>query len=174
MSRLLPPAPPLPVSQDRKGWAPHSSSLCILFCLRLKSHVQPSGCWTGIFTLMEPSDLNTPGCRFRKPALSTKCAPLCSRAVTPTEITLAVHSRAFPLLLCWVGSPPEVRNPVASMGRELPKPLDLQDRESGKVLKMLCPLCKRENQVFCTFLLSRCDCVRYRPIVNRVGRAVPY
>lgn len=119
VSRLPAPAPPLPVSQARKGWAPHSSSLCILSCLRPECTSSHRG-WKGIFTLTEPSDPKTPGGRFRKPALSTRCTPLCSRAVTPAEITLvfiakhalrcsagwAFHRKYGTLSLPWAGGSP--------------------------------------------------------------------
>lgn len=69
-------------------------------------------------------------------------------------------------------SQPKVLKAVASVGRELPKPLDLQDRESKKAFKMQCPLCKYQsrNLMFCPFLFSRGLCLRYRPIINPGGQ----
>lgn len=109
---------PTPVSRDRKGCAPRSS-LCILFCL-------------GRDTLEEPGDLNCLGYLFRKPSLSSTSFPVCGHAAD-TNKNHACHSG---LRSPFVASD-SLLNPVVSMGRELPKPLDLQDGEGclGKVLK---------------------------------------
>lgn len=131
---LLPSLPP-PVSGDRKGWAPHASSLGFLFCPGLSLLVQLSGCGRHLrHTRGEPGDPNPPGCGCRKPPSWQHAFQNVTR-LAPTRTTLAVPGWEAPSLLWWGGCPPEVLDPVASGGGELPRPPDLRDGESGRVLK---------------------------------------
>lgn len=154
--RLLPSLPP-PVSGDRKGWAPHASSLGFLFCPGLSLLVQLSGCGRHLrHTRGEPGDPNPPGCGCRKPPSWQHAFQNVTR-LAPTRTTLAVPGWEAPSLLRWGGCPLEVLDPVASGGGELPRPPDPWDGESGRVFKMLCPLRGRGDRVSCTSFRAPCS-----------------
>lgn len=86
----------------------------------------------------------------------TKCLPKCHAADANTNHTCRSGLRSS-FVASVGGLSTGSTGPHCFWGRELPKPPDLRDRESGRVFKMLCPLCARGGQVSCTSFCAPCS-----------------
>lgn len=124
VSQLLPPSP-LP-------WLSEPEGLCSLllplhlFCLGHESCGLAGRGGDTFSTLREgPGDPNRLGYRFRKPLLSSTCFLTCGHAADTHKIHTG-HSGPRSRCVASVGGlSTRVLNPIAAMGRELPKTLDL-------------------------------------------------
>lgn len=84
--------------------------------------------WKGILsTFMEElGDLNPPGDELRKPSLSTKCFPIHGHAADTNKNSTCHSELRIPFsMVVSTWSQLKVLKSMASVGRELPKPLDL-------------------------------------------------
>lgn len=139
VSHFLPVSPPLPSLSGQEGMG----STLFLPLQRGGLHPLPPSAaysppawgiscqgWSGRASSPhseEPGDLIPPGSGFIKPSLSTKCFPVCGHAADTNNHTChsVLRIPRIPFVVS-VGTclPPEVLKCMASVGRELPKPLD--------------------------------------------------
>lgn len=131
------------------------------------SAVEQGWGWKGIFSTLveELDDPNPPGYELRKPSLSTKRFLICGHAADTHENHICHSELRIPfVVLVGTWSQPKVLKSIASVGRELPKPLDLQDRESFLDSARLRPG-TRGSEPYCS-----AGCLRYRPIISPGGQ----